>query len=290
MLNLELLQTFLKIVEYQQISLAAEALFITQSAVSTRLNKLESQLGVKLINRKKGHSLVTLTKYGESLVPIAQQLSDLTQKTHHLKEIANYHFLKVIAPQDIMQTLLPDVCSSLLMADPLLRYTFATADNDLVYDAINNQTADLGFAFDSLARTEVTVKKIGEAALQVLVSADSWYSDPVHIEDLARHDEIYIPYSQSYNSWHLMYWDHSLSPYLQLDSGYLAATYLSSSKHWALIPQFVAQKILQQQHRLKSLTLVETIPPLPIMAIQSQKYAGLSADIDKLLFTIRAKL
>lgn len=80
-MNPELLQTFLKIVKYKQISQAADSLYITQAAVSNRLSRLESQLGVKLINRVKGQANVTLTKYGRRLVPIANEWMELVQET-----------------------------------------------------------------------------------------------------------------------------------------------------------------------------------------------------------------
>ena len=95
-MNPELLQTFLKIVKYKQISQAADSLYITQAAVSNRLSRLESQLGVKLINRVKGQANVTLTKYGRRLVPIANEWMELVQETANLKELANYDNLSLI--------------------------------------------------------------------------------------------------------------------------------------------------------------------------------------------------
>ncbi|MBB6455376.1 DNA-binding transcriptional LysR family regulator [Salirhabdus euzebyi] len=59
-------QVLLKVIEYGNITRASEQLGYTQSAVSQMINGLETELGVKLLNRnRKG---VTLTRIGEKVV------------------------------------------------------------------------------------------------------------------------------------------------------------------------------------------------------------------------------
>lgn len=75
-LNTDLLKAFVAIAEQGHLTLAADRLNRTQSAVSVQLRKLETALGVKLFERHaKG---MTLTTDGEKLLPVAQSiLSDL---------------------------------------------------------------------------------------------------------------------------------------------------------------------------------------------------------------------
>ncbi|CUB03548.1 LysR family transcriptional regulator [Marinomonas fungiae] len=70
---LELL-TFIRVAETQSFSDAADALFITQPAVSKRIAALESHLNVKLFDRvgRKVH----LTEAGQRLLPKAKRLSE----------------------------------------------------------------------------------------------------------------------------------------------------------------------------------------------------------------------
>jgi len=71
-LDLTQLRTFTTIVDCNSLSLAAQRLYKTQSAVSIQLKKLEEQVGSTLI--KRGYNCVELTAEGEVLLQYAQKL------------------------------------------------------------------------------------------------------------------------------------------------------------------------------------------------------------------------
>lgn len=66
------LNAFIEAARHQSFSLAAEALFITQPAISKRINQLENELGTPLFNRI--NRKVTLTEAGHALLPRVQTL------------------------------------------------------------------------------------------------------------------------------------------------------------------------------------------------------------------------
>ena len=61
MIDNELIQTFLSVVEYRNMTAAAANLFTTQSNLSKQIKQLEKETGVQLLIRRKGHSEVSLT-------------------------------------------------------------------------------------------------------------------------------------------------------------------------------------------------------------------------------------
>ena len=71
-MDLELLRTFLEVSRYRHFGNAAEALHLTQAAVSARIKLLESQLGVQLFDRIKRD--IRLTSEGNRLVRHAESL------------------------------------------------------------------------------------------------------------------------------------------------------------------------------------------------------------------------
>ena len=71
-MDLDLARTFLEIVRYASLAGAAEKLHITQTAVTARLQKLESLLGVTLFIRNRAGA--RLTPEGEAFVVYANQL------------------------------------------------------------------------------------------------------------------------------------------------------------------------------------------------------------------------
>ncbi|MEL7463121.1 MAG: LysR family transcriptional regulator [Pseudomonadota bacterium] len=74
LLNVDLLRTFAVIAECNSLTMAAERLGRTQSAISVQLRKLESDLGVALFERAR--SGMRLTAEGRALMPKARSVLD----------------------------------------------------------------------------------------------------------------------------------------------------------------------------------------------------------------------
>ncbi|EOY0546285.1 HTH-type transcriptional regulator HdfR [Salmonella enterica subsp. diarizonae] len=81
----ELLKTFLEVSRTRHFGRAAEALYLTQSAVSFRIRQLENQLGVNLFTRHRNN--IRLTAAGEKLLPYAETLMNTWQAAR--KEVAH---------------------------------------------------------------------------------------------------------------------------------------------------------------------------------------------------------
>jgi len=71
-MDLDLLRTFLELNRTRHFGRAAEALFVTQAAVSSRLKSLEGQLGVTLFDRSTRE--MRLTPEGGRLIRHAEKL------------------------------------------------------------------------------------------------------------------------------------------------------------------------------------------------------------------------
>lgn len=84
-MDTELLKTFLEVSRTRHFGRAAEALYLTQSAVSFRIRQLENQLGVNLFTRHRNN--IRLTAAGEKLLPYAETLMNTWQAAR--KEVAH---------------------------------------------------------------------------------------------------------------------------------------------------------------------------------------------------------
>lgn len=67
------IDAFLAIVEQGTLSGAAETLYLTQSALSSRLELLEKETGARLVRRRKGIRRIELTEAGKRMVPVARK-------------------------------------------------------------------------------------------------------------------------------------------------------------------------------------------------------------------------
>lgn len=84
-MDTELLKTFLEVSRTRHFGRAAEALYLTQSAVSFRIRQLENQLGVNLFTRHRNN--IRLTTAGEKLLSYAETLMNTWQAAR--KEVAH---------------------------------------------------------------------------------------------------------------------------------------------------------------------------------------------------------
>ena len=105
------MQYFIKVVETNSFTKAAEECFISQSAISQQIKALEDELGVKLMNRK-GRSF-QLTPAGEffyhNCQDIVKRVGELVKKTQEIDEDENVlkiGFLRSYNGQDLQEAIL----------------------------------------------------------------------------------------------------------------------------------------------------------------------------------------
>lgn len=86
-MNIEQLQYICMVAQTHSITTAAEQLYVTQQTISKAINKLETELEVRLLNRS--HKGVTLTSEGEVFVAQAAEIVERFQKLYNTMAAAN---------------------------------------------------------------------------------------------------------------------------------------------------------------------------------------------------------
>lgn len=115
--DLDLLRSFVAVVEAGGFTRAAARLELTQSSVSIHIRRLEQGLGRKVFQRD-GRD-VTLTAAGEALLPMARRLLDLADETRiRLTEPDVGGIVRLGTPEDFATRHLPDVLSRFARAHP----------------------------------------------------------------------------------------------------------------------------------------------------------------------------
>ncbi|MBR5429173.1 MAG: LysR family transcriptional regulator, partial [Firmicutes bacterium] len=67
------IEAFLAAAHYGSISAAAGQLYVTQPALSRRIQNLERELGLQLFTRGQGFRGISLTEQGRAVLPVARQ-------------------------------------------------------------------------------------------------------------------------------------------------------------------------------------------------------------------------
>jgi DNA-binding transcriptional LysR family regulator len=119
-LELDVLRSFIAIVESGNFSRAAEIVHRTPSAVSMQMKKLEDQLGVRLLARDSRS--VALTVDGEMLLPYARRLIELNNEAlTAFSGQALEGVVRVGAPDNIADDILPEVLRRIGESHPNVR-------------------------------------------------------------------------------------------------------------------------------------------------------------------------
>ncbi|EAV4983492.1 HTH-type transcriptional regulator HdfR [Salmonella enterica] len=156
----ELLKTFLEVSRTRHFGRAAEALYLTQSAVSFRIRQLENQLGVNLFTRHRNN--IRLTAAGEKLLPYAETLMNTWQAAR--KEVAHtsrHNEFSIGASASLWECMLNDWLGRL--------YQRQEPQNGLQFEA-------------RIAQRQSLVKQLHERQLDLLITTEAPKMDELSSE------------------------------------------------------------------------------------------------------------
>jgi DNA-binding transcriptional LysR family regulator len=148
-------ETFLAVATFGGFRRAAEALHVSQPAVSARIKALEESLGVKLFTRSRGGLVVS--DAGRTFSPHAEQLlrtAALARQAVHTLQPASASPLQIAAALSISVYFLPDVLKRFQRAHPNVIISIRPGHSKEVLDMVLNEEAEIGLA-RSLQHPEV---------------------------------------------------------------------------------------------------------------------------------------
>jgi DNA-binding transcriptional LysR family regulator len=172
-MEIDQVETFLAVVTYGGFHRAAEALRVSQPAVSARIRALEESLHVTLFTREHAH--LTLSPAGKALRPHAEQLLRVValarQAVHELQPAAG-GALNIAAALSVCTYFLPDVMKAYQAENPKVMVSLRSGNSMQVLKMVLDGDADIGVA-RSLNHPEVETMTLRDDPL-ILVG------DPSH--------------------------------------------------------------------------------------------------------------
>lgn len=142
------LYAFRALLEYGNFRLAAESICLSQSALSRRIEKLETALGTRLFDRTTRR--VTLTLYGQSFAERSEQLlanveavlADVSQASQ-----ARTGLVTVATVPSAAYYFMPDVIRRFRARYPRVRIKIVDSSAGNVIEAVSSGQADFGLCF-----------------------------------------------------------------------------------------------------------------------------------------------
>lgn len=144
-MNLHLLRMFVAVVDQHGFSRAAEVLHVSQSAVSKGVRELEHQLGLPLIDDRRG---IGLTEAGEALLPHARSLFALERvAAEEIDDRVRLRRgrLRIGASTTVAGYWLPGAIASLLQFYPGIAVELVVGNTGEIARSVADCTTDIGF-------------------------------------------------------------------------------------------------------------------------------------------------
>ncbi len=168
------LRAFCLVVEMKSFSKAAEAKFMTQSAMSHLIKNLEDELGVKLLNRKV--KTVTLTPAGRLFYDYARQILQLYKKMEN-DVYSIVHKVKGPLPIGASPTaaiyLLPQVFYSFSKNYPDVQIEVSVSNTEAIIDYICDGVIDLGIIEGDTKKRTIHSEEIAEDEIVIIASDEN---------------------------------------------------------------------------------------------------------------------
>ncbi|MBI2305368.1 MAG: LysR family transcriptional regulator [Chloroflexi bacterium] len=170
-MNLSYLKTYLEVVRRGSFSGAARALSISQPAISFHIQRLEEEMGVKLLERRSGR--VEMTAAGKDFHRFALKVAAEDEQLRarlvaQQEEVAGY--LSLGASTIPGEYIVPLLVAAFQGRYPQVRASIAVADSARVVDMIVNGDGDMGFIGAPMARRPLRMAKLAQDEI-VLVTA-----------------------------------------------------------------------------------------------------------------------
>ena len=255
------LLVFVTVADKQNFSRAAEALHMTQPAVSQYIQSLERTVGTKLLNRSNKY--VRLNKAGEIVYHHAKEILGLYTKMQNLvDDLTNTAAggLSIGASYTFGEYVLPHVIARLREQYPLIKPTITIGNTHEIEELMNNNQIDLGIVEGEIKGKKLHIEAIAEDFMYIIISAKHPLIKQKEVTLTALQEETWIVREQGSGTREAtegMFEKFQFSPKDMMEFGSTqiikesveAGLGVSLLSHWVIHKELKLQKLIFKNHR-----------------------------------------
>ncbi len=239
------LESFLAVVQAGSLSAAAKNLYITQPALSRRIQSLEQELGYPLLQRSPGVRKITMTPQGEQFVSLATQWMGIWNEAQEIPARLSRKSYTIATNDSIEVCLLPPVLQLLTQQNPEVDVRMLSLHSAEAYLYMERGQADIAFISDARYSKNIDTVNLSGEKFVLLSDRNLDLPEEVSPSELEENREIYMNWTPGFDRWH-RYWFRMPRPHFQVDSTAFLQYMLSQGMSWAVVPQSVADYVMQQ--------------------------------------------
>lgn len=290
-MEIDQVETFLAVATFGGFHRAAEALRISQPAVSARIKALEESLAVKLFSRSRGGLVVS--DAGRTFRPHAELLlrtAAMARQAVHNSQPASGTPLQIATALSISVYFLPDVLKRFQRAHPNVIISIRTGHSKEVLDMVLNEEAEIGLA-RSLHHPEVETISLRDDPLLLVAHPKRGpkHSPRARLEQIASWPLIF--YERGSSDWTLtqsLFRTAGLVPNiaLEVDSIETAKRMVERGLGLSFLPQMAVGRELRSR-KLTTVKLLDAEPLRRSLDVIHPRHRPLRAEVRAFLQMVR---
>jgi len=199
-MNIGTLKYFKEIVETKSISKAAQNSHISQSALSQIIQKLESELGYKLLNRSNKGVYPTemgkiVYKYSGTILRIYQKMEDELYSRKQKLEV-----VRINGYPSFINYSLPCILYKIKKKFPNYKFEVHSKTSEESFNDLTNELTDLGFVSEEPNDDRLDYSYIGKEKIVLAACSKNNIPDKISVKDLKKYEFIILDDSYPINT------------------------------------------------------------------------------------------
>lgn len=239
-MDIELLKTFLEVKDCRHFGRAADKMYLTQAAVSSRIRQLEQYFGVSLFVRNRNN--IQLTLAGEKLVAHAESMLLTLQMAKQDIKLATEQIsqLSLAGTANTWDAYIHDAVSKIYAAKPDISLIAEILPREQMTRLLLDKSLDVAILFDPPKVDELQIEHLHTLVLKAVTT----YSEKVRVpENVKRY--IHVDWGISFSTWHAKNLKHISTPSVRTSTARIALDLILQCGGTAYVPEVLAQPFVE---------------------------------------------
>lgn len=242
-MNTDQLRTFLEVAKTRHFGHAAENLYVTQSAVSSRIKQLEETIGVEVFTRQRNNIL--LTPAGERLLSHAENLLASWQLA--VQEVGaprkQNMQLALGGTSNLWDTFLQSVLPKLASQFPNLYIRTEINQSQHLIRSLLGGRVDIFAVLDAPTNIDIESKIIGQIELIMVCNMPD-----KSLEDIPSFGHVFVDWGTTFNLQQARLFPEPVAPILHTGQSHIALEFILSHQGAAYLPRALVEPYLCEGH------------------------------------------
>jgi DNA-binding transcriptional LysR family regulator len=240
-MDIELIKTFLEVKDCRHFGKAADNLYLTQAAVSTRIRQLERYFGVSLFQRSRNN--IQLTIAGERLVPHAESLLNTLRMAKQEVALTSEQVtqISIAGTPNTWDIYIHDAISKIYTEQPHISLIAEISSREQLTRQLLERTLDVAILFDP---PKVEELKIEPLHMLKLIPVTTFQNNITTPSDVKRY--IMIDWGTSFINWHAKEVKGISIPAIRTSTARIALDLMLQCGGSAYLPDMLAKPFIEK--------------------------------------------